>query len=282
MRIILTFSLIALVVAIVAVLLAVGFKDRLASLPFFPSKSILATPADVGLPYEEILIPTSDGERLAAWFIPGPGEGKAGSGLTLLFFHGNGGNISHCLDSLVIFHRLGLGVLIVDYRGYGLSTGQPSVNGTLLDAASAWDWLLSHKGLTPDRIVIHGRSLGGGVAAHLASQVGPRGLILESTFTSLRDVVDARYVWAPTSLLFPQDYNIPGDLAGLRLPLLVVHSPDDESVPYALGQAIYQGYGGPKSFLRLKGSHNAGFLLDRENYAKGLEAFLISIGNSPS
>ena len=278
----LTISLILLAVTVVTALLAVGCKDRVASIPFFPSRTIEATPADMGLPCEETRIPTSDGERLAAWFIPGPGKGKAGSGLTLLFFHGNGGNISHCLDSLVIFHRLGLDVLIVDYRGYGFSTGQPSVNGTLLDADAAWDWLLSHKGLTPDRIVIHGRSLGGGVAAHLASRVGPRGLILESTFTSLRDVVKARYVWAPAGLLFPRDYNIPGCLAGLRFPLLVVHSPDDESVPYALGQNIYQGYDGPKSFLRLKGSHNACFLRDRENYARGLEAFLISIGNSPS
>jgi fermentation-respiration switch protein FrsA (DUF1100 family) len=269
-----TLVLILLAGACIVGLLAVGCADRVAGLPFFPSKTIHATPADFGLACEETRIATKDGETLDAWFIPAADANKAGSGVTLLFFHGNGGNISHCLDSLVVFHRLGLRTLIVDYRGYGRSTGQPSVQGTLLDAEAAWDWLLREKQLTPDQIVIHGRSLGGGVAAHLAARVAPRGLILESTFTSLRDVAEIHYGWAPLSLLLPQDYDIPGTLAGMRFPLLVVHSPDDELVPYTLGQAIYQNYEGPKTFLRLNGSHNAGFLRDRENYAKGLRDFL--------
>ena len=274
MRFLFIVFLILAALAVIAALLAAGCSGCVASLPFFPGKHIAATPEHIGLTYEDARISTSDGELLAAWFIPGPDEKKSGSDLTLLFFHGNGGNISHCLDSLLIFHRLGLSVLIVDYRGYGLSTGEPSVNGTHLDADAAWDWLLREKGLTPDRIIIHGRSLGGGVAAHLGARVNPRGLILESTFTCLRDVAKKHYAWAPISLLIPQDYDIPGALAGMRFPLLIVHSPDDELVPYALGQAIYQAYEGPKSFLRLKGSHNAGFLRDRENYAQGLEAFL--------
>lgn len=277
MRTISTFLLILLAAAAVITLLLMGLRSFVGAMTFHPGKSIAATPADFDLSYEEARIATDDGESLGAWFIPGPEGPKPGSGLTLLFFHGNAGNISHRLDSVAVFHQLGLDVLIVDYRGYGQSTGRPSVDGTLLDADAAWEWLRLHKGLTPDRLVIFGRSLGGGPASYLAARIKPRGLILESTFTCLHDVATGMFPEFLVSLLLRQDYDVRGCLSGLRRPLLVAHSPDDETIPYALGRELYENYAGPKSFLLLHGSHNTGYRTGGEIYVRGLASFLESL-----
>ena len=272
-----TFLIVLLAATAVITLLIIGLRGFVGAMVFHPGKSIAATPAAFDLPYEEVRISTSDGESLGAWFIPGPKGQNPGSGLTLLFFHGNAGNISHRLDSVAVFHQLGLDVLIVDYRGYGQSTGRPSVDGTLLDAEAAWEWLRLHKGLTPDRLVLFGRSLGGGPASYLAARLKPRGLILESTFTSLHDVAKDMFPEFLVSLLLRQDYDVRARLSGLRLPLLVAHSPDDETVPYALGRELYENYAGSKSFLALRGSHNTGYRTDREMYIRGLASFLESL-----
>ena len=273
-----TFIIVLLAATAVITLLIIGLRGFVGAMIFHPGKSIAATPAEVGLPYEEARIPTDDGESLGAWFIPGPGGQRPGSGLTLLFFHGNAGNISHRLDSVAVFHQLGLDVLIVDYRGYGQSTGKPSVDGTLLDADAAWEWLRLHKGLAPDRLVIFGRSLGGGPASYLAARIEPRALILESTFTSLHDVARGMFPEFLVNLLLRRDYDVRGCLSGLRLPLLVAHSPDDETIPYGLGRELYESYAGPKNFLALRGSHNTGYRADREIYIRGLASFLESLG----
>ncbi len=276
----LTFLIVLLAATAVITLLLIGLRSFVGAMIFHPNKSIAATPAAFAMPYEEARIPTDDGESLGAWFIPGPEGQKPGSGLTLLFFHGNAGNISHRLDSVAVFRQLGLDVLIVDYRGYGQSTGRPSVDGTLLDAEAAWEWLRLYKGLTPDRLVIFGRSLGGGPASHLAARITPRALILESTFTSLHDVAKGMFPEFLVSLLLRQDYDVRGRLSGLRLPLLVAHSPDDETIPYTLGRELYENYAGPKNFLTLRGSHNTGYRTDREIYIRSLGSFLESLGTA--
>lgn len=279
-------------------LLTLGFAGC-TGLPFAPQPTIHATPAALGLPYENVRLTTPDGETIAGWYIPAPvgaaGEagvpganGAAGAadrgnaslpgrGSTLLFFHGNAGNISHRLDSIAIFHQLGMSQLIIDYRGFGESTGKPSVDGTVIDASTAWAWLTEHKHIAPERIIIFGRSLGGGVAAALAAKVQPRALILESTFTSIQAVAEGMYPWLPVSWFIPQDYDTPANLKELRVPLLVVHSPDDATVSYRFGRELYEGYAGPKQFLQLHGSHNSGFLDDRANYMEGLRVFLGSL-----
>jgi len=252
-------------------------------LVFHPSKRIVATPEAIGLSYEDVRIRTEDGETIAGWFLPAPpanaarGASLPAEGRTLLFLHGNAGNISHRLDSLDYFHRLGFAILIISYRGYGESTGKPSVKGTLLDARAAWGWLLAQKGIRPESIVIFGRSLGGAVAAGLAGAVAPGALIMESSFTRLYDVGKSLYPFMPVSLFLSQDYDSVRSLSGGTFPLLIVHSPDDEIVPYALSESIYNAYSGPKQFLRIRGSHNAGFHTDRTRYLAGLESFLRSL-----
>ena len=140
---------------------------------FHPTREVRFTPRDVGLDYEEATI-LSGGYRLAAWHVPAP-RARA----TLLFCHGNGGNLGHRVESIEIFHRLGLSVLIFDYRGYGDSEGRPTPAGTAEDARAAWEWLAREKGVTPGELLLFGRSLGGAVALELTRQVTPRAIIWE-------------------------------------------------------------------------------------------------------
>ena len=265
-------------------------QGRMVFLADVPGRALTATPADIGLAYEDVSIQTGDGERLHGWFIPArtkPSAGFSGqpgssvgpvsdpaSGPVLLFFHGNAGNISHRLDSLAIFHALGLATLIIDYRGYGESTGKPSEQGTYRDAEAAWDYLTGTRGVAPERIVVFGRSLGGAVAAWLASRERPAGLIIESTFSSGVDMARALYPYLPARLITRLRYPVTDYVRDLQCPLLVVHSREDEIVPYDMGRAIFDAAPEPRFFLDIEGDHNTGFLLSRDSYVAGLGEFL--------
>ena len=140
------------------------------SLPFNPSKGMDRTPADIDLDYEDIFLTTSDNEQVNGWYVPANADQPGpGTGRTLLFFHGNGGSIANRLPSLFVFQNLGLAQFIIDYRGYGRSSGKPTVLGTLRDARQAWDWLGREKNCAPEAISLFGRSLGGGGAASTAA-----------------------------------------------------------------------------------------------------------------
>ena len=254
-----------------------------AGVPFHPAREVDKTPAEVNLPYEDVRITTADGERIAGWFIPASASGTDGVSSrqrVLLFFHGNAGNISHRLSSLLIFHELGLAQLIIDYRGFGESSGSPSVNGTKLDARAAWEWLLREKGYSPEQVIIFGRSLGGGVAASLAAETEPAGLIMESTFISLKEVAKHMFPMMPVGLLLPQDYDTVANLEKMHIPVLFIHSPDDEVVPFAQGKALYDNYKGPGRFLQITGAHNNGFWESYPQYTQGLSDLLRSIAGS--
>lgn len=242
-------------------------QNRMVFLANMPGRALTATPADIGLAYEEVRIATADGERLHGWYVPG---GTA----VMLFFHGNAGNISHRLDSLAIFHQLGLTTLIVDYRGYGDSTGSPTERGTYRDAEAAWEYLVKERGVAPERIILFGRSLGAAVAAWLASRERPGGVILESCFSSGADMAKRLYPFLPARLITRLRYPVTDYVREIRSPLLVVHSRDDEIVPFKMGRAIHDAAPEPKSFLELRGDHNAAFLLSREAYLAGLDSFL--------
>ncbi|MCL1991465.1 MAG: alpha/beta hydrolase [Spirochaetes bacterium] len=243
-------------------------------LPFFvfmPSSQIAATPAAAGLAFDDVFLTTSDGLRIHGWYIPAP-NARA----TLLFFHGNGGNISHRLGSIQIFHDLGLSVFIVSYRGYGQSEGRPSIAGTALDALAAWDWLTRYRQIPAGNIVIFGRSLGGAVAMELAATVTPRALILESTFSSLADMTPFPAFAAPF-LLGGNFWPTAESAAAFNAPLLIIHSPQDEVVPYRQGRRIYEAArsgGNEVTFLEIQGSHNAGFMQSIELYFAALDGFL--------
>ncbi|MEO6563302.1 MAG: alpha/beta hydrolase [Nitrosospira sp.] len=238
-------------------------------------RHIIAAPDYVGLAYEPIEISTADGETLHGWFVPAP----AAKG-TMLFFHGNAGNISHRMEYLLMFHRLGYNTFIFDYRGYGQSSGSPSESGTYLDAQSAWRYLTEAKGIPPARIVLFGESLGGAVAAWLAMNEKPGALVLASVFTSVPDMAAKIYPFLPVRLLSRFDYNTIEHLQSVTCPVFVAHSPQDDIVPFAHGRALYQAAPEPKQFLELQGGHNSGFIFMQEDWMKALGKFIdTSLGN---
>ncbi|MGE4422436.1 MAG: alpha/beta hydrolase [Pseudodesulfovibrio sp.] len=242
-------------------------------LVYCPRKELAGTPDQAGLSFEDVWMVTGLGTRIHGWWLPCEGADRV-----LLLCHGNGGNVSHLMETYRIFHDLGLSVLSFDYSGYGRSGGRPSEKATRNDARAAWDWLVRYKGLEPGRVVLFGRSLGGGVAARLAADLveagtEPGGLIMESTFTSVTDMGAARYPWLPVRRLVRHRYDSVRALRGVRLPALFLHSPEDDLVPYAMGRALYEGYAGPKLFWALSGDHNCGFMTT-SGYAEGLSRFL--------
>jgi len=261
---------------LLAILLLLFFSGLLylqqPSMIFFPSRALEASPADWGLTFEEVSLITTDRVQLHGWYLP-----HQGSRHTLLFLHGNAGNISHRGDSVQIFHRLGMNVLIFDYRGYGQSEGNPTEEGLYRDARTAWKYLLEQRGFTAKDIVVFGRSLGGTVAARLASEVHPAGLILESSFSSARALANRLLplVSRLTPLRF--DFNAAAALAKVNCPVLVAHSQDDEIIPYALGEKLYEAANPPKRFLSLHGDHNTGFILSQPGYEQGIADFLSSL-----
>jgi fermentation-respiration switch protein FrsA (DUF1100 family) len=242
------------------------------SLVFLPEmdRNYRANPASVGLPFTALKLATTDGQTLDGWFVPASREARG----LVIFFHGNAGNIAHRLDYLRMFHDLGLGTLIIDYRGYGQSSGRPSEQGTYLDADAAWLHATQTLGFPPDRIVLFGESLGGGVAAQLAAKQRPAALVLASTFTSVPDMGADLYPLLPIRLLAHIRYDSLARLAEIACPLLVIHSRNDDIIPFAHGRRLFEAARPPKQFLEIEGGHNEGFVFAREDWIRQLDAFL--------
>ena len=234
---------------------------------FMPTAALVYTPAAINLSFENVTLTTQDNVDLHGWWIPAPNSRAA-----LLFFHGNAGNISHRLDSIEIFHKLGLSVFIFDYRGYGQSRGKPSIDGTKLDALAAWQWLTEEKKIAAEKIVLFGRSLGGAIAMELTRSVTPGAIILESTFSSLPDM--APFPAPVARFLLGDIWNSAQTAAALTVPALCIHSPDDEIIPYRQGKRIYDAAASEKSFLEIRGDHNGGFLRSYNTYVPALDSFL--------
>jgi len=236
---------------------------------FYPMSELYQTPANWGLDYEDVTLNTPDDVQLHGWYIP-----ERESEQVLLFFHGNAGNISHRRDSIQVFHRLGLNVLIIDYRGYGQSEGTPSEQGLYQDANAAWRYLTGEKGFDPDKVIIFGRSLGGAVAANLASGVQARGLILESTLSSAKEFARAVFTILSRLVVIRYDFNTAQHIQHVHYPVLVLHSPEDEIMPFHLGKKVYQLANQPKHFVRMRGDHNNGFLRSQPEYQQQLDRWL--------
>jgi fermentation-respiration switch protein FrsA (DUF1100 family) len=256
--------------AYAAVLLALFvFQSRLVFFPNMPSRAIGPGPDSIGLAHNNVEIITEDGIKLHGWHIPAP-ERRG----VVLFFHGNAGNISHRLDSLKIFNELNLDTLIFDYRGYGRSQGRVSEKGTYRDAEAAWRFLREEHGIPAAQIVLFGRSLGAAIAAYVASRHRPGALILESGFVSVPDMAAAMYPWLPARRLARIGYPTGEYLHTASCPVLIVHSRDDEIIPFEQGRKLFELAGEPKHFLELRGGHNDGFLVSGRRYLDGFDNFL--------
>ena len=236
---------------------------------YFPERAIIVTPAKIGLQYQAVSFKTADGIKLSAWFVPA--EKSRG---VILFCHGNAGNISHRLESMCVFYRLGMSTFIFDYRGYGQSEGKPGEQGTYLDAEAAWQYLVQKQQVAPSEIIVFGRSLGGAVGAWLAQNHTPKALIIESTFTSVRDFGAELYPCFPVRLLSRFDYNATDYLHQVNCPVLVVHSRDDEIIPFSHGRQLFEAANEPKEILEIMGTHNEGFMTSARRYEDGLDSFI--------
>ncbi len=261
-----------LVIYSTLVVLIYFFQSKLLFLPEVAGRELLATPDVIGLSFENVYLSTADGVKIHDWFVAAPGSGRS-----MIFFHGNAGNISHRLDSLRIFNELGLNVLMVEYRGYGASEGKPSEKGTAEDALAAWRYLVGERSIAPESIILFGRSLGAAVAVQLAQNHYPAGLVIESTFKSVPDMGAEIYPWLPVRLLSRIKYDSLRLLSEISCPVMVIHSPQDDIIPFHHGRALFEAANEPKVFMEIRGGHNEGYLLDREGYKEGWRRFLDSL-----
>ena len=271
-------KLILVVAACYGLLIVVVYfmQGRMLYLAEVPGRTLTLTPANVGMDYQDVSIETADGVTLHGWFIAGR------SSRVLLFFHGNAGNISHRLDSIRQFQDLGLSVLIIDYRGYGQSEGRTTERGVYRDADAAWRYLIERRGIVANDIVVFGRSMGASVASRLAAQHQPLALIVESSFTSIPDIAQDLYPWLPARWLSRLSHATRDYIQGVRCPVLVIHSRDDEIIPFHHGEAIFASANEPRTLLAIRGTHNDAFLRDERAYIVGLRTFLSGLSAPPS
>jgi fermentation-respiration switch protein FrsA (DUF1100 family) len=228
------------------------------ALLYFPERELWQTPAAAGLSFEDLEIKTGDGERLHGWRVRTQ-EPLLGH---ILLFHGNGGNIGDRVAHVTLLARSGFDVSLFDYRGYGRSTGNPTEEGTYEDGRAALRSLGDTAGL-----VFLGESLGGAIALQLALESPPRGLILQSAFTSLRDVARRHYPFVP-SIAVPDAYPSLRRIRALRSPLLVIHGDRDAIVPASHGRALFEAAPEPKRLHTFPGLGHNDLLLAGERYAE--------------
>jgi fermentation-respiration switch protein FrsA (DUF1100 family) len=236
---------------------------------FFPDSEMVATPGSLALEYEEVWFTASDGVTLHGWWVKGSRRE------TILWFHGNAGNISHRVDNLRQLHdHVGANVFLFDYRQYGRSQGKASEEGLYRDARGALSYLQGRADLSPDRIVYFGRSLGSAVAIDLAVSSPPLGLILESPFASLRAMA-GRFLPGPLSALVPDGFDNLGKMAEITCPTLFFHGSHDGIVPYEHGRRLFEAAASPKSFFTIRGAgHNDTYIVGGSRYFAQMSDFL--------
>lgn len=223
------------------------------SLIYFPSPYPAGDWQPVGLTLEDAWFQAADGTQLHGWYVPHDDPVAV-----ILFCHGNGGNVTHRVEKLRELNRVvGASVLVFDYRGYGRCEGRPNENGVLADARAARVWLAKRAGIAEKEIVVMGESLGGAVAVDLAARDGAKGLILESTFTSIPDVAAHHYPWLPVKLFLKTRFDSLKKISVYRGPLLQSHGDADTIVPYESGRRLFQAANAPKEFYTLaRADHN--------------------------
>lgn len=248
---------------------------------FFPSAVIETTPANFGMPYEEVWVPVAQSgeaqseERLHGWWIPAAGP-EVG---VVLYLHGNGVNIGANVGQSQRFHQLGLSVLLIDYRGYGRSQGLfPNEQRVYQDAEASWQYLLRERQVPPQQLLIYGHSLGGAIAIQLASQhPEAAGLIVQSSFTSIRTMIDrtARFDLFPIDRLLTQRFDSLAKVSQLQMPVLYIHGLADEDVPADMSQTLYAASPDPKQIylVPMAGHNNVGETAG-DDYLQVIQTFM--------
>lgn len=265
--------------AVVAVALLAGgavlmFGTLQRKMVYYPTEELEATPAVVGLAYEDVTLRAEDGVRIHGWFVPAAAATRPP--VTLLFLHGNAGNISHRVDNVRRLHDQGLQVFILDYRGYGRSEGTPNEEGLYRDARAAFAHLRARGDVDPGRVAVFGRSLGGAVAVDLCTSADCYRLILESTFTSMPEMARVVLPILPVGRLLPERFDSLEKIPRLRAPLLQFHGTWDEIIPFRLGRKLFASAPEPKAFVAIEGAgHNDTYEVGGRPYFERIRRFLL-------
>jgi fermentation-respiration switch protein FrsA (DUF1100 family) len=234
---------------------------------FFPSDQYSSPPSEMGV--EEVSFVTHDGVQLWGWYV------DVESSKTALFFHGNAGNISDRTDQVKVFRDLGINALLFDYRGYGKSKGKIVKEEDLyLDAEAALRYLLEEKEIPIRDVIFWGRSLGGAIAIEMATRHDVLLLIVESTFTSIKEMAKRNLWYIPIDLLLRYHFDSFQKSQSISTRTLVIHSTDDEMIPFDYGRRLFKNLLGEKYFLEIRGSHNYGFIQSKDTYLSGIRNFL--------
>jgi fermentation-respiration switch protein FrsA (DUF1100 family) len=270
-------TMLLLLVLVGLIVSAIVFYPQLEnSLVFYPDKSLADNPSNWNLSYKDVRFVTSDGEELHGWFFP-----LSGKTPVLLFCHGNAGNISHRIENVNLLVKRGISVFLFGYRGYGLSSGRPSEKGIYTDGMAAYDYLTDMEKVSPDRIAVFGRSLGGAVAIEVALQKKVRCIIIENTFTSIRDMSKTIFPWLLFSPFLPDHYDNSSKIADVSVPKLIVHSRNDEIVPFRMGEELFAAATGDKIFLPIDGAgHNDIYIIGGRAYLDAVTDFVSSHASS--
>ena len=241
-----------LLAGVLGVLMMLGLEKYLI---YVPERTLEMTPGDLAIPFAEVHFPARDGLRLHGWLIPAPD-----ARLTLVWFHGNAGNISHRVENIALLRRaIPLNIFIFDYRGYGRSDGRLadlSEEATYHDAEGALAYLRGRADLRETRLVYFGRSLGAAIAVEMARHHPPAGLILETPFTSIKDMGRVLLPWLPIGGLVRTQYDSLAKIREVRAPLLILHGDRDEIVPFEQGRRLFEAANEPKIFHTIRGAHH--------------------------
>jgi len=240
---------------------------------FFPSKNIVNIPSNINI--EEVFLKTEDNIRLHSWYLDNNSE------KTVLFFHGNAGNLSDRKKQIEVFNDLNLNALILDYRGYGKSEGSiKKENDLYVDAKTALEFLLEEKKIATSDIIIWGRSLGGAVAIDIAQNINFSAVIIESSFFSMDYLINSKFWILPVRFLSRFHFRSDKKIKKIRSKTLIVHSLNDKTIPFVNGQKLFRNRRGracrsyDKDFLEIHGSHNYGFIESYDLYIKTIAKFL--------
>lgn len=235
---------------------------------FFPMKEPEFMPDAESLGLEDVYLTTPDNIKINGWFFL-----KAGAKYTLLFCHGNAGNMGHRLDKIAMLQDIDLNIFIIDYRGYGKSEGRPSEPGIYKDAKTAYDYLINEKNIRPEAIILYGESIGGAVVIDLASKVKVGAVITEDTFSSVIDMAKRVYPFLP-SFLFSIRLDSVSKIKNINAPILIIHSKNDEIVPFDMGKKLFDAAKEPKEFAEIAGAHNTAYIDSKEKYIASIRSFI--------
>jgi len=266
---------VVLVALLLVILLIRVFEDRMVFFPE-PARDSDQTPAQAGVQVEDVFITTADGVKIHCWWADTPGAQR-----TILYFHGNAGNLSGRLPTIGWLQQLPANVLAVDYRGYGKSEGQPTEDGVYRDGEAAYNYLVNERKIPPEQIVVLGQSLGTTVAVHVASKKPVAAVVLEAGFPSAKRVVQVAMRLPGVWLIMRSDFNSARKLKDVRAPVLVAHCRQDPVIPFVLGEELYAAANQPNRFIAYPGDcHEPLYQADPRDYAARLRAFL-GLGPEP-